>query len=127
LVDRSIRILIVDDDMLTLRVLSAMLQQLGFRNLDEATSGRAALIKLAARTFDLVLCDWHMQPMSGIELLKELRANPKTQDLPFVMVTSDAKAESVEAARAAGVSEYLVKPITVETLKAKLAGILGPL
>ncbi|MCK6453359.1 MAG: response regulator [Alphaproteobacteria bacterium] len=124
-VDMNMPILIVDDYKTMLRIIRNLLKQLGFDNVDEATDGSAALLKLRQRDFALVISDWNMEPMTGIELLREVRADARLKDLPFIMVTAESKTENVISAKAAGVSNYIVKPFNAATLKMKLAAVLG--
>ena len=126
-VDRSLSILIVDDYKTMLRIIRNLLHQLGFSNIDEAADGAAALTKIRERPYGLVISDWNMQPMTGIELLREVRADAGLKATPFIMITAESKTENVIAAKVAGVSNYIVKPFNAETLKAKIASVLGPL
>jgi len=124
-VDMNMPILIVDDYKTMLRIIRNLLKQLGFDNVDEATDGSAALQKLRQKDFALVISDWNMEPMTGIELLREVRADAKLKNLPFIMVTAESKTENVISAKAAGVSNYIVKPFNAATLKMKLSAVLG--
>ena len=124
-VEKSMPILIVDDYKTMLRIIRNLLKQLGFDNVDEATDGSGALSKLRDKEFNLVISDWNMEPMSGLQLLKEVRADVKLKDLPFIMITADSKSENVIAAKEAGVSNYIVKPFNAATLKGKLTAVLG--
>ena len=124
-VDKNMPILIVDDYKTMLRIIRNLLKQLGFDNVDEATDGSAALQKLRDRDFGLVISDWNMEPMSGLQLLKEVRADVKLKQLPFIMITAESKSENVIAAKEAGVSNYVVKPFNAATLKGKLSAVLG--
>ncbi|MCC6471166.1 MAG: response regulator [Alphaproteobacteria bacterium] len=124
-VDMNMPILIVDDYKTMLRIIRNLLKQLGFDNVDEATDGSAALQKLRQRDFALVISDWNMEPMTGIELLREVRADARLKNLPFIMVTAESKTENVISAKAAGVSNYIVKPFNAATLKMKLSAVLG--
>ena len=124
-VDMNMPILIVDDYKTMLRIIRNLLKQLGFTNVDEATDGAAALQKLRDNDFGLVISDWNMEPMSGLELLKEVRADGKLQKTPFIMVTAESKSENVVAAKEAGVNNYIVKPFNAATLKGKLNAVLG--
>ena len=125
--DKSIRVLIVDDYKTMIRIVRNLVEQLGFHNVEEALSGEAALALIRAKDYGLVLSDWNMQPMSGIELLKAVRADERTKALPFVMVTAEAKVENVIAAKQAGAANYIIKPFTLQVLKQKLAAVLGEL
>ncbi len=124
-VDMGMPILIVDDYKTMLRIIRNLLKQLGFNNVDEATDGSAALQKLRDKEYSLVISDWNMEPMSGMQLLTEVRADTKLKDLPFIMITAESKTENVVAAKQAGVSNYIVKPFNAATLKTKLAAVLG--
>jgi len=124
-VDKNMSILIVDDYKTMLRIIRNLLKQLGFANVDEATDGSQALQKLRDKPFNLVISDWNMEPMSGLQLLKEVRADGKLKDVPFIMITAESKSENVIAAKQAGVSNYIVKPFNAATLKGKLTAVLG--
>lgn len=124
-VGRDLPILIVDDYRSMLKIVRGLLQQLGFTNVDEATDGQSAYAMIAGRGYGLVISDWNMQPMTGLDLLKRVRSEPKTARLPFIMVTAEAKAENVVAARQAGVSNYIIKPFTQAVLKQKMVAVLG--
>ncbi len=124
-VDVNMKVLVVDDYKTMVRIIRNLLKQLNFNNVDEASDGSSALRKLRERKFDLVISDWNMEPMTGLQLLKEVRSDDKLKDIPFIMVTAESKTENVIAAKQAGVSNYIVKPFNAATLKAKLTGILG--
>jgi len=124
-VDLGMRVLVVDDYQTMLKVLTSLLRQLKFTNVDVASNGADALAKLKDGGVDLVISDWNMEPMSGFELLKSVRADEALKDLPFILVTAESKTENVIAAKQAGVSNYIVKPFTAETLKTKLVSVLG--
>lgn len=119
----DISILIVDDYKTMLRVVRNMLAQLGFKNVDEATDGQQALEMTKHKKYDLILSDWNMETMSGLDFLKAVRATD--EKVPFIMVTAESKVENVLVARKAGVSNYIVKPFSAEALKAKLIAVLG--
>ena len=125
-VDRSLPILIVDDYKTMLRIIRNLLHQLEFTNIDDASDGAIALQRLREKSYGLVISDWNMQPMTGLELLREVRADPRLWATPFIMVTAESKTENVLAAKEAGVSNYIVKPFNAETLRAKIASVLGP-
>ena len=113
-------ILIVEDFKTMLRIMRNMLKQSGYEDVDDATDGAAALARLEARDYGLVISDWNMAPMTGFELLKRVRASARNRDTPFLMVTAESGAHSISAAGAAGVSAYLLKPYDSGTLKAKM-------
>ena len=122
-VNMDMNILVVDDYQTMIRIIRNLLKQLGFNNVDEATDGGMALEKIGQKNYDLVISDWNMEPMTGIDLLKQVRGNGNK--VPFIMVTAESKAENVMAAREAGVDNYIVKPFNAETLKSKLTSVLG--
>ncbi len=124
-VDMNMPILIVDDYKTMLRIIRNLLKQLGFNNVDEAADGSAALQKLRDKSYGLVISDWNMEPMSGLQLLKECRTDNQLQALPFIMITAESKSENVVAAKQAGVNNYIVKPFNAATLKSKLTAVLG--
>ena len=124
-VDMSTPILIVDDYKTMLRIVRNLLNQLGFHNVDEATDGSMALQKLREKHFGLVISDWNMEPMTGLQLLKEVRADDHLKQTPFIMVTAESKTDNVIAAKKAGVNNYIVKPFNAATLKQKIASVLG--
>ena len=124
-VDVDMPVLIVDDYKTMLRIIRNLLKQIGFNNVDEATDGSAALTKLRQADFGLVISDWYMTPMTGLQLLKEVRADEQLRPLPFVMITAETNTENVIAAKEAGVSNYIVKPFNAATLKTKLMTVFG--
>ena len=124
-VDKNMKVLIVDDYQTMLRILRNLLRQLEFNNVEEAKDGSSALELLRKDPFGLVISDWNMEPMTGIQLLREVRGDPKLKAMPFIMITAESKSENVIAAKEAGVSNYIVKPFNAETLKAKLVSVLG--
>ena len=123
--DKKMHILIVDDYSTMLRILRNLLRQLELENVDEAQHGEEALFKLRKSSYDLIISDWNMQPMTGLELLRQVRADARLKSVPFIMVTAESKTENVITAKQAGVSNYIVKPFNSETLKGKIAGVLG--
>ena len=122
--DKNTQVLIVDDYKTMLRIIRNLLKQLGLENVDEGTDGQDALVKLRNGNFGLVISDWNMAPMTGLDLLKEVRADPRLKDTPFIMITAESKTENVTAAKAAGVSNYIVKPFNAETLREKIEKVL---
>jgi len=124
-VDKNMRILVVDDYKTMIRIVRSLLGQLGFTNIDDALDGVTALDLIKKNQYGLILSDWNMQPMTGIELLKIVRAIPDYKDTPFVMVTAEAKTENVVLARQAGVNNYIIKPFTLAVLKQKLSSVFG--
>ncbi|MCH2038624.1 MAG: response regulator [Rickettsiales bacterium] len=124
-INPNISILIVDDYRTMLRIIRNLLSQLGFNNVDEATDGVTALKKIGEKQFDLIISDWNMEPMSGIELLQKVRADETNMSIPFIMVTAENKPENVVKAKEAGVDNYIVKPFNAETLRGKLVSVLS--
>ena len=124
-VDLNMQVLIVDDYKTMLRIIRNLMKQLGFGNVDEATDGSAALQKLRDKKYGLVISDWNMEPMTGLQLLQEVRADGELKAMPFVMITAESKTENVIAAKQAGVNNYIVKPFNAATLKSKLQSVLG--
>ena len=124
-VSMSMPILVVDDYNTMVRIIRNLLKQLGFENVDEASDGSAALTKLRAKSYGLVISDWNMEPMTGYELLQQVRADERLKATPFIMVTAESKTENVVAAKKAGVNNYIVKPFNAATLKTKMAAVLG--
>ena len=124
-VDKNMNVLIVDDYKTMLRIIRNLLRQIGFINIEEATDGSMALQMLRSGNFGLVISDWNMEPMTGLQLLREVRADAKLKATPFIMVTAESKSENVVAAKQTGVSNYIVKPFNAETLQAKMVSVLG--
>lgn len=119
-------VLIVDDYKTMLRIIHNLLCQIGFKNVDEATDGTMALQMLGQKKYDLVISDWNMEPMSGLDLLKSVRgAESPYQKIPFIMVTAENKIENIVAAKQSGVNNYIVKPFSADTLKTKIDAVLG--
>ena len=116
----DLKFLVVDDFSTMRRIVSNLLKELGFTNVEEAEDGVAALQKLRGGTFDFIVSDWNMPNMTGIELLRAVRADPALKHLPMLMVTAEAKKENIVEAAQAGASGYVVKPFTAATLDEKL-------
>jgi two-component system chemotaxis response regulator CheY len=121
----NMNVLIVDDYKTMLRIIRNLLKQIDFENVEEASDGVEALAKLQAGNFDLIISDWNMEPMTGLQLLQHVRSDPKLKTIPFIMVTAESKTENVIVAKQAGVSNYIVKPFNAETLRAKIQKVLG--
>jgi two-component system chemotaxis response regulator CheY len=122
--DTSIKVLIVDDFATMRRILKNILKQLGFKNLVEADDGTTAWDTLGNQEIDLIISDWNMPKMTGLELLKKVRADSRYAKKPFLMVTAEAQKQNVIEAVQAGVSNYVVKPFTAEAISDKLEKIL---
>jgi len=124
-VDTSMSVLVVDDYNTMIRIIRNLLKQLGFENIDDASDGSAALNKMRGKKYGLVISDWNMEPMTGYELLKQVRSDPSISATPFIMVTAESKTENVIAAKQAGVNNYIVKPFNADTLKTKIDAVFG--
>ncbi len=122
--DTSVPILVVDDSGMMITILRKLLRQIGFSDVDEANDGPAALAQLRRKRYGLVISDWNMDPMTGLDLLREIRNDEALKRTPFIMVTGEAKTEHVIAARRSGVNNYIVKPFNALTLKAKIETVL---
>jgi two-component system chemotaxis response regulator CheY len=120
----QLRFLVVDDFSTMRRIVKNLLQELGYANVQEADDGSTALPMLKTGNFDFVITDWNMPQLPGLELLKAVRADPNLTHLPVLMVTAEAKREQIVEAAQAGVSGYVIKPFTAQTLGEKLAKIL---
>ena len=123
--DVSINVLVVDDFATMRRIVKGVLKDLGFKNIIEADNGVSALKELKTEEIGLIVCDWNMPKMTGLDLLKTVRSDDKFKEIPFIMVTAEGQKENVVKAIKAGVSNYIVKPFTPETLKEKLEKVLG--
>lgn len=123
--DLGMPILVVDDYQTMVRIIRNLLKQLGFEEVDDASDGTAALARLKNRKYGLVISDWNMEPMTGYELLRHVRADEALRTTPFIMVTAESKTENVIAAKKAGVNNYIVKPFNAATLKSKIDAIFG--
>ena len=118
--DPNMKILVVDDMSTMRRIVKNILKQLGFNNLEEAENGQEALKKLKADTYGFVVSDWNMPIMMGIDMLRAIRADEKLKTIPVLMVTAEAQKENLMEAVQAGVSNYVVKPLTAETMQEKI-------
>jgi len=124
MVDFGINVLLVDDYVPVRRTLRGLLQQIGFRNVDDAGDADTAMAKLRERPFGLVISDWKLESTSGLEFLKALRADGRLGSTPFIMVTAYGGAPDVMAAKEAGVNAYIVKPFNASTLRKKIEAVL---
>src|SRR5690349_21793395 len=122
-VDLSMPVLVVDDYSTMIRIIRNLLKQLGFENIDDASDGSAALNKMRGKKYGLVISDWNMEPMTGYDLLQQVRGDKKLAETPFIMITAESKTENVIAAKKAGVNNYIVKPFNAETLKSKIEAV----
>jgi two-component system chemotaxis response regulator CheY len=124
-IDFSMPVLVVDDYRAILRIMRSFLRQLGFKNVDEAENGEAALAKMRERPYGLVISDLHMAPVNGLELLQQAKADEALKGTRFLMVTADLAPEKVREAKAAGASGYMMKPFDAQTLRARIEGALA--
>lgn len=124
-VDMKMRILVVDDFKTMVKLITSLLRAMGFTEIDEAADGTQALESMKRTQYGLVLSDWNMTPMSGLELLRHVRADAKLKTTPFILITAESKAENIIAAKQAGVNNYIVKPLNAVTLKEKIASVIG--
>jgi two-component system chemotaxis response regulator CheY len=118
--DLNMKVLIVDDFATMRKIVRNVLKQIGFANMVEADNGKNALKILKKENIDLILCDWNMPEMPGIDLLKAIKSDDELKNIPFVMVTAEAQKDNILEAVKAGVSSYIVKPFTAETVSEKL-------
>jgi two-component system chemotaxis response regulator CheY len=123
--DPSMSVLVVDDYSTMIRIIRNLLRQIGFADVDDANNGAAALDKMRAKRYGLVISDWNMEPMTGYDLLQQVRSDPGLGNTPFIMVTAESKTENVIAAKKAGVNNYIVKPFNAQTLKAKIEAVFA--
>jgi len=123
--DLRMKILVVDDFATMRRIIKNVLKQIGFTNISEAENGNSALKAMKSEKFDLVMCDWNMPEMPGIELLNKVRSDEELKNTPFVMVTAETQKENILQAVKAGVSNYVVKPFTVDTVEQKLRKVFS--
>ena len=121
--DKNMKILIVDDFSTMRRIIKNLLRDLGFNNTHEADDGTTGLPMLQSGDYDFLITDWNMPGMTGLDLLKAVRADPKLASLPVLMVTAEAKKEQIVEAAQAGVNGYIVKPFTAVTLREKIEKI----
>ena len=124
-VNFAMPILVVDDYNTMVRIIRNLLKQIGFQDIDDASDGVSALRRLRERPYGLVISDWNMEPMTGYDLLKEMRADPQIATVPFIMITAESKTENVIAAKQAGVNNYIVKPFNAQTLKSKIEAVFA--
>ncbi len=118
------KILVVDDYSTMRRIVRNLLNQIGYFDIEEADNGEDAWAKIRSCPYALVLSDWNMSPVSGLELLKRVRGEARVAHTPFIFITAESKPENILAAKCAGVNNYIIKPFTAETLKAKIAATL---
>jgi two-component system chemotaxis response regulator CheY len=118
------RFLVVDDSTTMRRIIINTLNKVGYQDCAEAANGREGMERLATTTVDMIITDWNMPEMSGIEFIRSVRANAATKDLPVLMVTTNAAKDDIVEALRAGVNSYVVKPFSPETIKEKIESML---
>lgn len=123
--DRNMPVLVVDDYQTMVQIIRNLLRQLGFVSIDEANDGSAALDLMRQKQYGLVISDWHMAPMTGYDLLREVRSDDRLAGTPFIMVSAESRVEKVIEAKKAGVNNYIVKPVNAATLKSKIDDLFG--
>ena len=123
--DLEMNVLVVDDFATMRRIVKGVLKDLGFKKFIEAENGKAALLELKKEQVGLIVSDWNMPEMTGLEFLKAVRSDELLKGIPFIMVTAEGQKENIVEAVKAGVSNYIVKPFTPDTLKEKLEAVLG--
>lgn len=123
--DLDKKILIADDFAGMRMVIRSILKNIGFTNINEADGGKAVLRLLRKQKYDLILCDWNMPDMPGVEVLRKIRSDDELKDMPFIMITAEAQKENILEALEAGVSSYIVKPFAAETVSKKINEIFG--
>ena len=123
--NKNMRVVIVDDYTTMLRILRNLLRQLDITNVEEANDGDSAYYMMQKSPPDLVISDWNMAPVTGLDLLRKVRADAKLRHIPFIMVTAESKTENVIAAKQAGVNNYIVKPFNAQTLKTKIEAVFA--
>jgi two-component system chemotaxis response regulator CheY len=123
--DPSMSVLVVDDYSTMVRIIRNLLRQIGFADVDDARDGASALEKMHTKRYGLVISDWNMEPMTGFDLLRQVRADPGLGEIPFIMVTAESKTENVIAAKKAGVNNYIVKPLNAQTLKSNIEAVFA--
>jgi two-component system, chemotaxis family, chemotaxis protein CheY len=124
-IDRFMPVLVVDDHGTMIKIVRSQLRQLGFVDVDEANSGDDALNKMCVRRYGLIFSDWHMEPITGLDLLRAVRGDASLNQTPFIMVTGESRSENVIAAKKAGVNGYIVKPFNAQMLKAKIEAVFA--
>jgi two-component system chemotaxis response regulator CheY len=122
----DLTLLVADDHSLTRSMIKAILRGVGFENITQAENGVEALHEITTSKIDIVICDWNMPKVNGLEVLRQVRADARFKDLPFLMLTAEAYRENIVAAAQAGVSTYVVKPFTADVLLSKLEDVLKP-
>src|SRR5580704_541809 len=123
--DPLMPVLVVDDYATMIRIIRNLLKQIGFADVDDANDGGTALAKMHEKHYGLVISDWNMEPITGYDLLRQVRADPDLSATAFIMVTAESKTENVIAARRAGANTYIVKPFSGQTLEAKIEAVLA--
>jgi two-component system, chemotaxis family, chemotaxis protein CheY len=120
-------VLVIDDEILMITVITKILERLGYGDVDYAADGLTAIEKMRARPYGLVICDWKMEPISGYDVLRQVRGDQNLRDIPFIMATTQTVMQNAIAAKTAGVSGYLIKPFTPGSLQRSIEAAVGPL
>jgi len=118
-------VLVIDDEVMMITVMTRILERLGYRDVDYAADGLTAIEKMRARSYGLVICDWHMEPISGYEVLRQVRADADLRETPFIMATTQTVMQNAVAAKIAGVNGYLIKPFTPGSLQRSIESVIG--
>jgi len=121
----SLPVLVVDDASTMIRIICTMLRQIGFWDIEEVQGGATALAKMRTKRYGLIISDWNMEPITGIDLPRQVRADPDLGEIPFIMVTAETRTKNVIAAKDAGVNNFIVKPFTAQVLKAKIEAVFA--
>jgi two-component system chemotaxis response regulator CheY len=124
-VDLSKPVLVVDDYKTVARIIHNLLRQVGFTDVDTASDGGEAIEKMKGRKYGLVISDWHMAPLDGLELVKQAKANADLKDTPIILISGEASPDRLDQARSAGAAGYVVKPFDAETLKNRIERALA--
>ncbi len=122
-IDLSMSVLVVDDYATMIRIIRRLLKDIGFTDIDAASSGLDALNMMKEKKYGLVICDWNMEGMSGLDLLKVVRSDPSLATTPFIMITVEQKTEGANMAKKAGANNFIVKPFNVATFKKKIGDV----
>lgn len=117
---KDLKIIVIDDYPTMVRIMRKLLKQIGYENVDEAHNGRDAFEKICANDYGLIISDWNMEPMTGFQLLEQVRARPQSAHVPFILVTAESKPENILAAKSAGVTGYMIKPFNEKLLKERI-------
>jgi two-component system chemotaxis response regulator CheY len=118
-------VLLIDDEIMMITVMTRILERLGYKDVDYAADGLTAIEKMRARPYGLVICDWHMEPISGYDVLRQVRGDADLRDIPFIIATTQTVMQNAVAAKTAGVNAYLIKPFTPGSLQRAIESAIG--